>query len=223
MKIKEVIMNGVEVEAKLEGALKEKSPFYTLGKGVTVSRVQLTEHENPLFYNDRLDSNSRYAHIFRKVGVLYVALSSELAIAETLQPGQTGHGSAVTVSEIAERSLHLLQTLRPLKLVDVGLLIAGAGYKPRDVLQAKGQGSEGYLLTQMISTVCMEHSQEIDGLYYGSSVYAPTGSAQGCNIVLFDGRDPQVSAVSALPLMEAVLANGSTAVEFLLDLNVNVV
>lgn len=219
MKNDEVLINAVEVEAKLQGVLKDKTPYVLLEQGVTTARVQLTEHRDPIYYNSKPDSNSRYAHLFRKVGVLYVALSSELAIAETLQHGQAGPGSPVSVSEIEARSLHQLQTVRPLKLVDVGLLTAGAGFKPRDVVQAKGQGSEGYLLTQMISTVCMEHSQEIDGLYYGSSVYAPTGSSQGCNVVLFEGRDPQVVAFGAQPLMEAVLPNGSTAIEFLLDLN----
>ncbi|MBD8577546.1 RES family NAD+ phosphorylase [Pseudomonas syringae] len=213
-------MKAVEVEDNLKGALKEKSPFYTLDKGALTSRVQLTRHENPLYYNGKADSNSRYAHIFRKVGVLYVARSPELAIAESFQHGQTGPGSPVLVSEIVERSLHQLEAVRPLKLVDIGLLLAGAGYKPRDVVQAKGQGSEGYFFPQMISTVCMEHSQEIDGLYYGSSVYAPTGSPHGCNIVLFEGREPQLVPVSASPLMETLLTDGSTAVEFLMKLNV---
>lgn len=60
----------------------------------------------------------------------------------------------------------------------------------------------------------------VDGLLYQSAVYSVTGSMQGCNLVLNTGRSTQVEALSYQPLMQALLSNGETAVEFLDSLGV---
>lgn len=212
-------MKEKDVEETLKLAFTKIEPYINFEQGSTVARVQLTEHKNPVFYNRQPDSDSRYAHRERKVGVLYLAISPELALAETFQGDQH---SSVSVREIQDRSLHHLKVTRDLRLADVGRLSAFLGFKPRDLLAAKGQGSEGYRVTQLISTLCMEHSHEIDGLIYSSSVYAPTGTSAGCNIALFEGRGSQVEPVVAMPLMEAVLPNGETAIEFLETLSLSV-
>lgn len=64
------------------------------------------------------------------------------------------------------------------------------------------------------------HRGEIDGLLYQSAVYTVTGSMNGCNLVLFEGRPTQVKAVRHRLIMEVVLPNGETAVEFLDSLGV---
>jgi len=61
---------------------------------------------------------------------------------------------------------------------------------------------------------------EIDGLLYQSAVYTVTGSMNGCNVVLFEGRTLQVLAMSHRLVVEAVLSNGQTAIEFLDSLGV---
>jgi len=61
---------------------------------------------------------------------------------------------------------------------------------------------------------------EIDGLLYQSAVYTVTGSMNGCNLVLFEGRTLQVLAMSHRLVLEAVLSNGETAIEFLDSLGV---
>ena len=215
MKNNEVSMEKNDVEVKLKAVLAKRPPYFAVEEEKALSRVQLTEHKDPVYYNRKPDSNSRYAHKERKIGVLYVAGSPELAVAESFQHGQSGPGTPVSLKEIEERSIHQLKPARVLKLIDAGRLAAFAGLKPKDVIQSKGQGGEGYELTQAISSVCMEHSDEIDGIIYGSSVYAPAGAFEGCNIVLFEGRGTQVKPDGATPLMEAVLPSGATAVEFL--------
>jgi len=217
MKIKEVKMKEIDVVEKIKSALAERD-LYVM-KSFQASRVQLTEHKDPVYYNRKPDSVSRYAHSKRECGVLYLAISPELAVAESFQHGQSGPGTPVSVKEIEERSLHQVETTRELKLVDLGRLAAFSGLKPRDLIQAKGQGSEGYILTQTISTVCMEYSIEIDGLIYNSSVYDPASTSAGSNFVLFEERATQVVPVGATPLMEALLPNGETAIEFLVSLN----
>ncbi|MNP63270.1 hypothetical protein D3C76_1586470 [compost metagenome] len=105
-------------------------------------------------------------------------------------------------------------------MVDVAALTNRATHhKIRDIVQAKGQGREGYALTQKIARACM-HQGKVDGLLYLSSVYTVTGSMDGCNIVLFEGRSTQVEAIRHQPVMAAVLPNGETVVEFLDSLGV---
>ena len=62
--------------------------------------------------------------------------------------------------------------------------------------------------------------REIDGLLYQSAVYTVTGSMNGCNLVLVEGRTLQVLAMSHRLVLEAVLSNGETAIEFLDSLGV---
>jgi hypothetical protein len=59
------------------------------------------------------------------------------------------------------------------------------------------------------------HQGEIDGLLYQSAVYTVTGTMEGCNLVLFEGRPTQVNAINHQLVMEAMLSHGETAVAFL--------
>ena len=183
-------------------------------------RVQPTRHKDPIFYNK--DSDSRYGDAYKEIGVCYVAGSSEVAIAETFQHGADGPDSPVLLVEIEERSLHQLKAARPLRVIDVARAAAFGGRKLRHLVEAKGQGSEGYSLTQTLSAAIMRHEGEFDGLLYTSTVFPAAASMEGCNLVLFGGREIQLKPESSEPLAQAELASGKTAIEFLLDLNVSV-
>ncbi|MBB3272245.1 hypothetical protein FHW75_003436 [Pseudomonas sp. OG7] len=61
---------------------------------------------------------------------------------------------------------------------------------------------------------------QVDGLLYPSAVYSVTGSMDGCNIVLFQGRSIQIEAIRHQAVSLAVLQNGETVVEFLYSLGV---
>lgn len=182
--------------------------------------IQDSEHDlKPPFYYP--GSDSRYADSYQKVGVYYVGFSQEVAIAESFQPGQGVDDQPVRLSALERKSLHRLKTARILNVVDVaGLANRATHHKIRDIVQAKGQGKEGYALTRLISQACMQLGKEIDGLLYPSAVYTVTGSMDGCNLVLFAERGTQVVSIDHTPMTEVVLSNGETAVEFLDSLGV---
>lgn len=194
--------------------LVRQIPVHTLLHRVQPSRFDA----NPVNY--RADSDTRYADPAKQVGVYYLGFTEEVAVAESFQPGQGVDEQPVRLSQLKKTSLHRLQAARELNVVDVAALANRATHhKVRDIVQAKGQGRDGYALTQKFSQACMQLGQ-IDGLLYQSAVYTVTGSMNGCNLVLFEGRAPQVKAVSHRPVMEAVLSNGETAIEFLDSLGV---
>jgi len=182
-------------------------------------RVQPCRYDaNPVNY--RADSDTRYADPSKRVGVYYLGCSAEVAVAESFQPGQGVDDQPVRFSQLQQASLHLLKAARKLCLVDVAALANRATHhKIRDIVQAKGQGKEGYALTRKISQVCMSQDH-VDGLLYLSAVYTVTGAMEGCNIVLFEGRSTQIQAISHQPVSIAVLPNGETVVEFLCSLGV---
>lgn len=219
--VSEAKKNSGNDEQEIKAALsKHPEVIVEIEQGTLVSRVQPTEFDDPIFYNP--NSDTRYGDQKKEIGVCYVAGSSEVAIAETFQHGPDGPGTPVLIKDIEERSLHQLITARPLKVVDVGRLAARAGKKLRHIVEAKGQGSEGYALTQLVSAVSMRHSDEIDGLIYTSTVFPAAVSLVGCNLVLFGGRETQLVAESAAPLAEVLLVSGETAVEFLVSLSLSV-
>lgn len=190
-------------------------------KDFVVSRAQPKEYDaDPPFYNPA--SDSRYGDLLKEIGVWYVAGSREVAIAETFQHGRAGPGNPVLRGEIEGCSLHQLKTARVLKLVNVERLSTYMGGKLRDLVKAKGQGSEGYLRTQMLSAAIMRLDSKVDGLYYGSTVFPSPGSWDGCNFALFNEGTPQLSPVSILPLPEVLLASDETAIELLVSLKVSV-
>ncbi|MBW9242058.1 MULTISPECIES: RES family NAD+ phosphorylase [Pseudomonas] len=210
-----------DVEQKIQSALlKHPEVIVDFKKGTPFFRVQPTRHKDPVFYNK--NSDSRYGDLNKEIGVCYVAANTAVAIAETLQHGGEGPGSPVLMSEIQGMSVHELAADRDLRLVDVARMSAYVGgHKLRHLVEAKGQGSEGYSLTQTVSAACMRHSKEIDGFLYTSTVF-PAASNDGCNVVLFEGRKKQLVPVSSKPLTEVELENGQTAIEFLADLDVTV-
>lgn len=202
--------------------LKHPEVIVEVEEGAPVFRVQTKQHKNPIFYNKREDSDSRYRDSTREIGVAYVATIPEVAIAETLQHGRGGPGTPVLMSEIQEMVVYQMAAARKLRLVDIGMANAFiGGRKLRDLVEAKGQGSDGYVLTQALSSAIMRYSEEIDGLLYNSHVF-PAAANDGWNIVLFERKTPQLVPVSSEPLTEVELANGQTAIEFLADLSVTV-
>ncbi|WP_122317034.1 RES family NAD+ phosphorylase [Pseudomonas cichorii] len=209
-----------DIELGIQSALqKHPEVVIEIEKGTPFFRVQPTRHKDPVFYNK--NSDSRYGDLTREFGVYYVAASKEVAIAEIFQHGGAGPGTPVLVTEIQAMSVHQLATDRTLRVVDVARASTFVGRKLRQLVEAKGQGSEGYRLTQSLSATIMRHSREIDGLLYTSTVF-PAASNKGFNLVLFERRKTQLMPVSSKPLMEVELTGGQTAVEFLLDLNLNV-
>lgn len=199
-------------------ALKHPEIFTAWKKGARLARTQATRYPNPMFYNK--NSDSRFGDLKKELGVCYVATSNEVAIAETFQHGSGGPGTPVLISDIQRMSVHQFATARRLRLVDVAKASAFMGYKLRDLVEAQGQGSEGYLLPQTLSAAIMRHGEDIDGLLYTSQVF-PSASNDSC-IVLFERKKPQLVLVSSGPLVELELTNGQTAVEFLRDLKVTV-
>ena len=183
--------------------------------------VQDSEHDlKPPYYFT--GSDSRYADPDQKVGVYYVGFSKEVAIAESFQPGQGVDDQPVRLSVLGKKSLHRMKTVRILNVVDVaGLANRATHHKIRDIVQAKGQGKEGYALTQLISQACMQLGVGIDGLLYPSAVYSVTGSMDGCNLVLFGERGAQVKSIGYTPVTKVVLSNGETAIEFLDSMGVS--
>ncbi len=203
----------------LETLNKYPEMLIQIPAGTFLYRVQPSRYDaNPVNY--RANSDTRYADPAKHTGVYYLGLSEEVAIAESFQPGQGIDDQPVRLSQLEQTSLHQLKTARELRVVDVAALANRATHhKIRDIVQAKGQGREGYALTQKISQACM-HQGKLDGLFYQSAVYTVTGSMEGCNIVLFEGRSTQVEAIRHQPVMAAVLPNGETVAEFLYSLGV---
>lgn len=187
----------------------------TLSMGTGLFRVQPSEFdESPAHYN--ADSDTRFAHPQRKIGVCYLGLSDAVAVAESFQSGQGVDNQAVPYSKLEQSSLHLLNASRDLRLVDAAALANRATHqKLRDLVAAKGQGREGYIATQALSGACMAIEPKVDGLLYHSAVYTVTGSLNGCNVVLFADRGTQVEPVSHQPILKAELSTGETALELL--------
>lgn len=194
--------------------------FVEIPENQGAHRLQKSRYPDPIFYNK--DSDSRYGDPKKEIGVCYVALSDNAAAAETLQNGQGGPGSPVLQSEIDELSLHKLVTTRKLRVIDVGLLARYAGGNLESIVQGRGEGSEGYAYTQALSSAVMRHDQTVDGMIYPSRVWPVTGSHEGCNLVLFEGRPPQLAALSSAPLNEVELSCGDTIYEFLARIKVPV-
>ncbi|BBH47961.1 RES family NAD+ phosphorylase [Pseudomonas sp. KU43P] len=203
----------------LETLRKYPDLIRQIAAGTALHRVQPSRYDdNPVNY--RADSDTRYADPAKQIGVYYLGFTAAVAVAETFQPGQGVDDQPVRLSRLEASSLHQLKAARTLKVVDVAALANRATHhKVRDIVQAKGQGRQGYALTQKFSQACM-HQGEIDGLLYQSAVYTVTGTMEGCNLVLFEGRPTQVNAINHQRVMEAVLSNGETAVEFLDSLGV---
>jgi hypothetical protein len=187
---------------------------------IPLYRTQPSKYDaNPINY--KADSDTRYADPDQEIGVFYLGCSDKVAVAESFQPGQGVDNQAVPVSKLDTSSLHQLKPLRPLNLVDVaGLANRSTNHKLRDLVEAKGQGAEGYELTREFSQACMQQGKTIDGLLYYSAVYSVTGSMDGCNVVLFDGRGPQVEPVDFKPVAGAVLSGDETTEDFLESLGV---
>lgn len=118
-------------------------------------------------------------------------------------------------------SIHRYETVRTLKVVDVGVLAnRTTNNKLRDLVQARGQGAEGYKLTRDLSRMCMQEDEKIDGLLYLSAVYSVSGSMVSCNLVLFDKRETQVKPIDYKPVAGVVFSDGETTEEFLESLGV---
>lgn len=160
----------------------------------------------------------------RQTGVKYLAGSPEVAIAESFQHGGSRPGTPLSLSEIEATSLYSFSPLRELKLLDTQRISVYLGTKLGDLTQARGQGNaEGYLPTQRLSHLCMRQGSDVDGLLYVSVAYGtPTGKS-GCNMVLFEGREPQLILLDSTPVMKVMLPSNETALELLQGLKVLIV
>jgi hypothetical protein len=197
----------------LEATKAYPLPTQLIKKGTPVCRTQESHYPEPMFFNR--NSNTRYGDPQHDIGVCYVAFDDVVAVAETLQHGQAGLKSPVLQSEIEERSLIQLETARDLVVVDAAALARNAGKVLKTIVDSKGQGSRGYAYTQAMSDVVMRHDANFDGILYPSQVYPITGSLSGCNLVLFEGRDPQLTNKGKQPLEDVELSTGETVGELL--------
>jgi hypothetical protein len=196
---------------------KHGLPTVKVLKGRCFYRVQLSVYTNPIFYNR--DSDSRYGDGYNERGVFYVAGSDGVAVAEALQQGK---GTPVLIADLYERTLHTLKSARHLNVIDAAALARNSGQTLEAIVRKKGQSGEGYAYTRLLSAQVMRHAPEIDGLIYPSRAYPITGSINGCNLVLFEGRSPQLVAVNHVPLMDCELSNGETALDLLTRIQVPV-
>lgn len=189
-------------------------------KGLILYRVQPSRYDGaPIHY--RRESDTRYADPCHEVGVKYLGFSPEVAVAESFQSGQDVDDQPVRISLLRQSSIHRLRAFRDLSLVDVaGLANRATSHKLRHLIQAKGQGREGYALTRIFSQACMKQGNHIDGLLYPSAVYSPSGTLDGCNVVLFEGRSSQLASLDCLPVSQMRLSNGESVYEFLDSLGV---
>lgn len=195
-------------------------PTRSIGQATRLYRVQHASFDSPLYYNRH--SDTRYGDPQHIIGVCYVALSDIVAVAETLQHGRAGFASPVLRSEIAALALHQMEAVRKIRVVDAGVLARNAGKRLKSIVASKGQGSEGYRYTQVLSDVVMRHAAQVDGILYPSQVYPISGSLDGCNLVLFEGRGVQLAAVWRLPLEELLLSTDETVGEALWRMQVPV-
>lgn len=195
-------------------------PTRHITRATRVYRVQHESFANPTHYNR--SSDTRYGDPLKAIGVCYVALSDIVAVAETLQHGRAGAASPVLCSEIATLALHELETVRELVVVDAGALARNAGKRLKSIVASKGQGSEGYLYTQLLSDVVMRHATQVDGMLYPSQVYPITGSLEGCNLVLFEGRGVQLASMRRQALEALLLSTDETVGEALYRMQVPV-
>ncbi len=205
----------------LQSALKKHElPTVEVLKGRCFFRLQLSVYTSPIFYNR--DSDSRYGDGKKERGVFYVAGSDVVAVAEALQKGRGGPGTPVLISDLYEQTLHTLKSVRTLNVIDAAALARNSGKTLEAIVRHRGQSSEGYRYTQMLSALVMRHCAEVDGLVYPSRAYPISGSINGCNLVLFEGRSTQLVAVNHVPLMDTELSNGETAIELLARIQVPV-
>lgn len=205
----------------IENAIERHGlPTRRIAQATRVYRVQHQSFENPTFYNR--NSDTRYGDPQKAVGVCYVAFSDIVEVAETLQHGRAGFASPVLRSEVAALALHELQTTRELLVVDAGALARNAGQRLKSIVASRGQGSEGYLYTQLLSEVVLRQNAQMDGMLYPSQVYPVTGSLDGCNLVLFEGRGAQLQGVRHQLLEALLLSTDETVGEALLRMQVTV-
>lgn len=199
---------------------RHKDLTRTIPKDTELHRTQPSKYDaTPINY--KTDSDTRYADPEQKTGVFYLGFSEKVAIAESFQSGQGVDNQAVLQAVLDASSLHRYTTTRPLNLVDVGVLANRiTNDKLRDLVQAKGQGAQGYKLTRALSQMCMQQGKQIDGLLYPSAVYSVSGSMVSCNLVLFSGRGTQVAPVDYKPVAGALLSDDETSEEFLESLGI---
>lgn len=215
------VENKSDVRSKVEKTLvKHPEVFRQLPEGTEFYRIQPSKYDSsPINY--RKDSDTRYSDPDQQVGVYYLGFSQKVATAESFQPGQGVDDQAVSYSMFAQCSLHKLKAARILNVVDVVQLAnLASNDKIRDLVQASGQGKEGYALTRQFSQSCMQFGEEVDGLLYPSAVYTETGRMDGCNVVLFGGRKAQVTAIDFKPVLDVQFSSGETPLEFLNSLGV---
>lgn len=195
-------------------------PSQRIARATRVYRVQHCGFENPIYYNR--NSDSRYGDPQLAIGVCYVALSDIVAVAETLQHGRAGSTSPVLRSDIVMLAVHELRATRELAVVDAGALARNAGSPLQAIVASKGQGSVGYLYTQLLSDVVMRHAAQVDGILYPSQAYPITASLTGCNLVLFEGRGDQLATLRRQTLDDLLLSNDETVGELLCRMQVAV-
>ncbi len=203
-------VNEKEVELALERAPRTR---LSLAVHTALYRVQSSKYDaNPINY--RFDSDGRFEHPEQLVAVAYYGLSREAAIAESFQPNYEGpERKVVKYSTLCNTSLHTLRTDRVLHLVDAAELVTLFGVMAYQLMVPKGNEREGYQLPRWLTKVVS--ALGYDGIMYNSAMYCPAGNQNGRNVVLFGGREKQLSPVSFHTLLEYALPTGETVLEFL--------
>jgi hypothetical protein len=203
-------VNEKDVELALERAPRTR---LSLAVNTALYRVQSSRYDdNPINY--RPDSDGRFQHPEQLVDVAYFGLSPEAAIAESFQPYYEGpERKVVKFSKLRKTSLHNLRTDRVLHLVDAAELVTLLGIMPYELMLPRGDKLQGYHLPRWLTKVVS--ALGYDGIMYNSAMYCPAGNSNGRNVVLFSGRDKQLSPASYNALLDYELQTGETVLEFL--------
>lgn len=203
-------VNEKDVELALERAPRA---CLSLAVDTAIYRVQSSRHDdNPINY--RPDSDGRFQHPEKLVDVAYFGLSPEASIAESFQPNYEGpERKVVKYSKLCNTSLHTLRTDRVLHLVDAAELVTVLGIMTYRLMLPKGDKLQGYQLPRWLTKVVS--ALGYDGIIYNSAMYCPAGNPNGRNVVLFGGRDKQLSPASYHTLLDYELQTGETVLEFL--------
>lgn len=212
-------INDVTFEKLKKIASSNNEVYVYLEKGTHIYRAQDKKHSNPIYFSL---NNGRYSDSLQKYPVFYGALTPATSIAEHLQisnsVGGEENSSFLRIGILEKKALFELEANRNLCLVDASALVRLLGGSLSDIVQKRGDESEGYDFTQTLCSAVLRAGLEIDGMVYPSSADPRTLGDDGVCIVFFHENDGKlVQKVRGIPLMEYSLPDGRTVMKLLED------
>ena len=202
-------------------ASSNKEVYVYLEKGKRIYRSQDKENSNAIYFDPL--HKGRYADSLKEYPVFYGALTPATSIAEHLQipdmvVGEKDDPFFFKKSIIERKALFELEANRNLCLIDVSALVNLLGGSLSEIVQKRGDESEGYIFTQSLCSAVIRAGLEIDGMVYPSRVDPRALGDDGVCIVLFhENNGKMVQKVQGIPFMEYLLPDGRTVIRLLED------